>query len=66
MPEIEEAAKTAAGLDRDHVRDVFRAMLKARLLESKLSSLYKAGMEAADVRQRARVTLFAYDTVYGA
>jgi pyruvate dehydrogenase E1 component alpha subunit/2-oxoisovalerate dehydrogenase E1 component alpha subunit len=30
-------------LDRDHVRDVFRAMLKARLLESKLSSLYKAG-----------------------
>lgn len=43
MPEIEEAARTAAGLDRDHVRDVFRAMLKARLLESKLSSLYKAG-----------------------
>ena len=30
-------------LDRDYVRDVFRAMLKARLLESKLSSLYKAG-----------------------
>lgn len=30
-------------LDRDHVRDVFQAMLKARLLESKLSSLYKAG-----------------------
>lgn len=43
MPEIEEAVRNPAGLDRDHVRDVFRAMLKARLLESKLSSLYKAG-----------------------
>lgn len=43
MPEIEEAARTAAVLDRDHVRAVFQAMLKARLLESKLSSLYKAG-----------------------
>ena len=43
MPEIEEAVRNAVGLDRDHVRDVFRAMLKARLLESKLSSLYKAG-----------------------
>ncbi len=30
-------------MDRDYLRDVFRAMLKARLLESKLSSLYKAG-----------------------
>lgn len=43
MPEIEEAQGTRVELDRDHVRDVFRAMLKARLLESKLSSLYKAG-----------------------
>jgi pyruvate dehydrogenase E1 component alpha subunit/2-oxoisovalerate dehydrogenase E1 component alpha subunit len=43
VPETEEAVRNAAGLDRDHVRDVFRAMLKARLLESKLSSLYKAG-----------------------
>ena len=43
MPEIEEAVRNPVGLDRDHVRDVFRAMLKARLLESKLSSLYKAG-----------------------
>jgi len=31
------------GLDRDYVRDVFRAMLRARILENKLSSLYKAG-----------------------
>ena len=30
-------------MDREYVRDMFRAMLKARLLESKLSSLYKAG-----------------------
>lgn len=43
MPEIEEAQRTRVDLDRDYVRDVFRAMLKARLLESKLSSLYKAG-----------------------
>jgi len=43
VPEIEEAQGTRVELDRDHVRDVFRAMLKARLLESKLSSLYKAG-----------------------
>jgi pyruvate dehydrogenase E1 component alpha subunit/2-oxoisovalerate dehydrogenase E1 component alpha subunit len=43
VPETEEAASIAAGLDREYVRDVFRAMLKARLLESKLSSLYKAG-----------------------
>lgn len=43
MPETEEAQRTRVELDRDYVRDVFRAMLKARLLESKLSSLYKAG-----------------------
>jgi pyruvate dehydrogenase E1 component alpha subunit/2-oxoisovalerate dehydrogenase E1 component alpha subunit len=44
VPETEEAVRTAAaGLDRDFIRGVFRAMLKARLLESKLSSLYKAG-----------------------
>ena len=43
MPETEEAARTAVGLDRDYVRDVFRAMLRARILENKLSSLYKAG-----------------------
>ena len=43
MPETEEAQRTRVDLDRDYVRDVFRAMLKARLLESKLSSLYKAG-----------------------
>lgn len=43
MPEIEEAQRTRLDLDRDYVRDMFRAMLKARLLESKLSSLYKAG-----------------------
>ncbi len=30
-------------LDRDHVRDVFRAMLTSRILENKLGSLYKAG-----------------------
>ncbi|MCW1886527.1 thiamine pyrophosphate-dependent enzyme [Luteolibacter flavescens] len=43
MPETEEAQRTAVELDRDYVRDVFRAMLRARLLENKLSSLYKAG-----------------------
>jgi TPP-dependent pyruvate/acetoin dehydrogenase alpha subunit len=43
VPETEEAQRTAVDLDRDYVRDVFRAMLKARLLENKLSSLYKAG-----------------------
>jgi len=43
VPETEEAERTAVGLDRDYVRDVFRAMLRARLLENKLSSLYKAG-----------------------
>ena len=31
------------GLNRDHVRKVFRAMLTARVLENKLGSLYKAG-----------------------
>ena len=30
-------------LDRDHVRNVFRAMLTSRILENKLGSLYKAG-----------------------
>jgi 2-dehydro-3-deoxyphosphogalactonate aldolase len=30
------------------------------------SSLYKAGMSAADVAERARVTIKAYDAVYGA
>jgi pyruvate dehydrogenase E1 component alpha subunit/2-oxoisovalerate dehydrogenase E1 component alpha subunit len=34
------AAETAG---HEHVRAVFRAMLKARLLETKLASLYKAG-----------------------
>jgi TPP-dependent pyruvate/acetoin dehydrogenase alpha subunit len=43
VPETEEAQRTTVELDRDYLRDVFRAMLKARLLESKLSSLYKAG-----------------------
>jgi len=43
VPETEEAQRNTVELDRDYVRDVFRAMLKARLLESKLSSLYKAG-----------------------
>lgn len=30
-------------MEKDHVRTVFRAMLRSRLLENKLSSLYKAG-----------------------
>ncbi|MFT3991614.1 MAG: thiamine pyrophosphate-dependent dehydrogenase E1 component subunit alpha [Luteolibacter sp.] len=30
-------------LDRNYLRSVFRSMLKARILENKLSSLYKAG-----------------------
>jgi len=43
VPETEEAQRTAVDLDRDYVREVFRAMLRSRLLENKLSSLYKAG-----------------------
>ena len=37
--------KQAAGVaaDQDFLRRVFHAMLRARLLENKLSSLYKAG-----------------------
>lgn len=31
------------GTDRDFLRSVFRSMLRARILENKLSSLYKAG-----------------------
>ncbi len=34
---------TTEGLEHDHVRNVFRAMLTARVLENKLGSLYKAG-----------------------
>ena len=34
---------TTEGLNREHVRKVFRAMLTARILENKLGSLYKAG-----------------------
>ncbi|MGJ8678336.1 MAG: thiamine pyrophosphate-dependent dehydrogenase E1 component subunit alpha [Akkermansiaceae bacterium] len=30
-------------LDREHVRNVFKAMMTSRILENKLSSLYKAG-----------------------
>jgi TPP-dependent pyruvate/acetoin dehydrogenase alpha subunit len=43
VPETEEAQRIVVELDRGYVRDVFRAMLKARLLEAKMSSLYKAG-----------------------
>ena len=32
-----------AVIDREYLRNTFRAMLRARLLENKLSSLYKAG-----------------------
>ncbi len=35
--------ETSMSLDRDFLRKAFRAMLMARILESKLSSLYKAG-----------------------
>lgn len=35
--------RVAAAAGLEHVRAVFRAMLKARLLEAKLASLYKAG-----------------------
>lgn len=36
-------ATQAEPIDREHVRNVFRSMLMARLLENKLASLYKAG-----------------------
>ena len=36
-------SKAHKELSEDHVRDVFRAMLRARVLETKLSNLYKAG-----------------------
>ncbi|WP_234991671.1 thiamine pyrophosphate-dependent dehydrogenase E1 component subunit alpha [Rubritalea squalenifaciens] len=43
-PVTEEASKKDySQLDRDHVRKVYKAMVKARVLETKLSSLYKAG-----------------------
>ena len=54
-----------AVIDRDFLRSAFRSMLWARILENKLSSLYKAGMGADEVRARARATIEAYDAVYG-
>lgn len=41
MPEITE--QTQQNTDREMARKVYRAMLEARILETKLSSLYKAG-----------------------
>lgn len=38
-----EAKTDYAQLDREHVRKVYKAMVKSRVLESKLGSLYKAG-----------------------
>jgi pyruvate dehydrogenase E1 component alpha subunit/2-oxoisovalerate dehydrogenase E1 component alpha subunit len=43
VPEIEEAVRITADLEKDHVRAIFVAMIRARSLEAKLSSLYKAG-----------------------
>lgn len=41
--ELELQAKVAEGEKRDFLRKAFQAMLRARLLENKLASLYKAG-----------------------
>ncbi|MFD0892124.1 thiamine pyrophosphate-dependent dehydrogenase E1 component subunit alpha [Luteolibacter ambystomatis] len=44
MPELDVQPFTeGAVLNRDYIRAAFRSMLRARLLENKLSSLYKAG-----------------------
>lgn len=44
MPELElKHSADEVTLNRDFLRSVFRSMLKARILENKLSSLYKAG-----------------------
>lgn len=44
MPELDlKPFADGAVLNREYLRAVFRAMLRARLLENKLSSLYKAG-----------------------
>ena len=43
MTDILQIFEKDGTLAAEHVRNVYRAMLKARLLENKLSSLYKAG-----------------------
>ncbi|WP_338287669.1 thiamine pyrophosphate-dependent dehydrogenase E1 component subunit alpha [Luteolibacter sp. LG18] len=44
MPELDVQPFTdGAVLNREYIRAAFRSMLRARLLENKLSSLYKAG-----------------------
>ena len=44
MPHLELQSFTdRVVLNRDFLRSVFQSMLRARILENKLSSLYKAG-----------------------
>ncbi len=44
VPELEtKPLVDEALIDRDFLRSIFRSMLRARILENKLSSLYKAG-----------------------
>ncbi|MEY3897869.1 MAG: hypothetical protein RLZZ214_3390, partial [Verrucomicrobiota bacterium] len=41
-PDLQNFAGEAV-IDRDFLRSAFQSMLRARILENKLSSLYKAG-----------------------
>lgn len=60
-PELEIAA--VGGVSENNFGDYAKIGLKSFGLGS---SLYKAGMDAAEVSRRARATTTAYDAVYGA
>lgn len=60
-PELEIAA--VGGVSEENFADYARAGIRSFGLGS---SLYKPGMDAAEVGRRARATISAYDAVYGA
>jgi 2-dehydro-3-deoxyphosphogalactonate aldolase len=60
-PELEIAA--VGGVSENNFADYAKIGVKSFGLGS---SLYKAGMDASEVAKRARVTIAAYDAVYGA
>lgn len=59
-PELEIAA--VGGVSETNFGDYAKAGIRSFGLGS---SLYKPGMSAADVRERARITISAYDSVFG-
>ena len=59
-PELEIAA--VGGVSESNFADYAKIGVKSFGLGS---SLYKAGMDASEVAERARVTIAAYDAVYG-